>query len=95
MQEMWVWSQGREDSLQKGRTTHSTILIWQIPQTEEPGGLELMELQRLEHDLVTKQQQQERQINNNLNFILYMSQFKMDHTDGQQAYEKILITANY
>ena len=54
MQEMWVWSQGREDSLQKGRTTHSTIFIQQIPWTEEPGGLELMELQRVEHDLVTK-----------------------------------------
>ena len=49
---------------------------------------------RVKHNLVTKQQQQGRQMNINLNFILYMSEFKMDHTDAQQAYEKMLITAN-
>ena len=38
--------------------THSSILAWEIPWTEEPGGLKSMALQRIRHDLVTKQQQQ-------------------------------------
>ena len=40
MQEPWVQSLGWEDSLKKGMATHSTILAWRIPQTEEPGGLQ-------------------------------------------------------
>ena len=36
--------------------THSSILSWEIPWTEEPGGLQSMESQRVRHDLVTKQQ---------------------------------------
>ena len=39
MQETWVWSLGQEDPLQKGVATHSSILAWGIPWTEEPGGL--------------------------------------------------------
>ena len=39
MQEMWVWSLGWEDPLQKGIATHSSILAWRIPWTEEPGRL--------------------------------------------------------
>ena len=35
--------------------THSSILAWEISQTEEPGGLQLMGLQRVGHDLATKQ----------------------------------------
>ena len=38
MQETWVWSLGREDPLEKGMATHSSILAWRIPWTEEPGG---------------------------------------------------------
>ena len=38
MQEMWVWSLGREDSLEKGTATHSSILAWRISWTEDPGG---------------------------------------------------------
>ena len=44
MQEMWVWSMGWEDPLEKGMTTHSCILAWRMPWTEEPGGLQTMEL---------------------------------------------------
>ena len=40
MQETWVWSLGREDPLKKGMATHSKILAWRIPWTEEPGGLQ-------------------------------------------------------
>ena len=39
MQETWVQSLGQEDPLEKGIATHSSILAWRIPWTEEPGGL--------------------------------------------------------
>ena len=39
--------------------THSSILVWRIPRTEEPGGLQSMGSQRVRHDLATKQQQGE------------------------------------
>ena len=58
MQEMWVWSLGLEDLLEKEMATHSSILAWEIPWREEPGRLQSMELQRVGHDLVTKQQEQ-------------------------------------
>ena len=41
-EETWVWSLGREDALEKGMATHSSILAWEIPWTEEPSGLQLM-----------------------------------------------------
>ena len=50
---MWVRSLSREDSLEEGRTTHSSILAWEIPWTEEPGGLQSIELQRVGHDAAT------------------------------------------
>ena len=37
---MWVRSLDRQDTLEKGMTTHSSILAWRIPWTEEPGGLQ-------------------------------------------------------
>ena len=40
---MWVRSLGREDPLEEGMATHSSILTWRIPWTEEPGGLQSME----------------------------------------------------
>ena len=39
MQEIWVWSLGREDPLEEGLATHSSPRAWRIPWTEEPGGL--------------------------------------------------------
>ena len=46
MQETWVQSLGREDPLEKEVVTHSDILAWEIPWTEEPGGLQFMESQK-------------------------------------------------
>ena len=46
MQEKWVWSLGWEDALEKEMATHSNILAWEIPWTEEPGGLRSMGLQK-------------------------------------------------
>ena len=50
IQETWIQSLGQEDALQKGMATHSHILTWRIPWTEEPGGLQSMGLQRVGHD---------------------------------------------
>ena len=53
MQETWVWSLGWEDPLEKGKATHSSILAWRIPGTEEPDGLQSIELRRVRHDWAT------------------------------------------
>ena len=50
MQETWVRSLGWEDALEKGKATHSSILAWRIPWTEEPDGLQSMGSQRVRHD---------------------------------------------
>ena len=50
MQEKWVQSLGQEDPLEKEMKTHSNILAWRIPWTEEPGGLQSMGSQRVGHD---------------------------------------------
>ena len=47
---------GQEDPLEKEMATHSSILVWEVPFTEEPGGLQSMGSQRGGHNLVTKQQ---------------------------------------
>ena len=50
MLEIGVQSLGRENPLQKEMATHSSILAWEIPWTEEPGGLQYMGSQRVGHD---------------------------------------------
>ena len=50
MQETWVQSLSWEDPLEKEMATHSRILAWRIPWTEEPGGLQSIRLQRVGHD---------------------------------------------
>ena len=60
IQEMWVQCLGREDRLEKEMTTHSSILAWEIPWTAEPGWLQSIGLQRVRHDLATKQQKQQQ-----------------------------------
>ena len=45
MQEIGIWSLGQEEPLEKEKATHSSILAWRIPGTEEPGGLQSMESQ--------------------------------------------------
>ena len=59
LQEMQVSSLGREDPLEKEMTTHSIILAWVIPWTEEPGFLQSTGSQRVRHDWASKQQQQQ------------------------------------
>ena len=55
-QKTWVESLHWEDPLEEEMATHSSILAWEIPWTEEPGGLQPMRSQRVRHDSVTKQQ---------------------------------------
>ena len=50
MQEIWVQSLGQEGPLEEGMATHSSVLAWRIPWTEEPGRLQAMGLQRVRHD---------------------------------------------
>ena len=50
MQETWVQSLGREEPLEKGMVTHSSILAWRIPLTEEPGGLQSLGSHRIGHN---------------------------------------------
>ena len=54
MQETWVQSLGWEDPLEKGKATHSSILAWRIPWTEEPGRLQSTGSQRVGHDRATE-----------------------------------------
>ena len=48
--EVWVRSLGQEDPLEEEMATHSSILAWRTPWTEEPGGLQSMGPQRVGHD---------------------------------------------
>ena len=50
IQETQVRSQGQKDPMEKGMATHSSVLAQRIPWTEEPGGLQSMGSQRVEHD---------------------------------------------
>ena len=50
MQETWVQALGQEDPLEKGMATHSRVLAWRTPWTEEPGGLQSTGSQRVRHD---------------------------------------------
>ena len=53
-QETWVQSLGQEDPLQEEMTTHSSTAAWEIPWTEEPGGMQNMGSQRVRHDFHMK-----------------------------------------
>ena len=52
MQETWVQALGQEDPLEKGMSTHSTLLAWNIPWTEKIDQLQFMGSQRIRHDRV-------------------------------------------
>ena len=49
-EEMGGRSLGWEDPLVEGMATHSTVLVWRVPQSEEPGGLQSIESHRVRHD---------------------------------------------
>ena len=53
-QEAWVQSLGWVDPLEEGMATHSSVLAWKIPWTEDPGGLQSVGLQRVGQNLTTE-----------------------------------------
>ena len=53
-QETWVQSLGQGDPLEEGMASHSSILVWEIPWTEETGGLQFMGSQGVRHEVETK-----------------------------------------
>ena len=57
MQEMWARFLAREGPLEKEMATRFNSLAWEIPWTDEPGGIQYLGSQRVGHDLATKQQQ--------------------------------------
>ena len=61
-QETWVPSLGQEDPLEKEMATHSNILAWEIPWTEEHVALQSMGLQRVRRDLAIKLQWQQQHL---------------------------------
>ena len=73
MWEMWVWSLGWENPLEKGMATHSSILAWKIPWTEEPGGLQFMGSQRVRHNWVNNTQTHTFCLSNNMDLSLYIN----------------------
>ena len=54
LHETWLWSLGKEDLLEEEMATHSRVLAWTNPWTEEPGGLQFMKSQRVGHDWATE-----------------------------------------
>ena len=58
VQETWFPSLGHKDPLEEGMATHSSVLAWKIPWTEEPGGLQFMGSQKAGHDIETEGQPQ-------------------------------------
>ena len=71
MQETQVRSLGQEDPLEEEMATHSSILAWRIPWTEKPGGLHSLGLQRVGHDLATKEKHQQTTIYEHLLYALH------------------------
>ena len=80
MQEMQVWSLGWKGPLEKEMATHSSILAWEIPWTEETGGLQFMRSQRVGYDLATKQQQQYNHVKS-LRYFRQKNNPKLNKTD--------------
>ena len=65
MQEIQVRSLGPVDSLEEEIAAYSSILAWVIPRTQEPGGIQTVSLQRVGHDLSTKEQQNPADLEDN------------------------------
>ena len=70
MQETWVGSLGWEDTLEEGIATHSNILVWRIPQTEEPGGLQSIGSQKSWTQLNQLSMQAHTYINTHIKIVL-------------------------
>ena len=88
--ETWVLSLGWEDTLEKGMATHSSILAWKIPWTEELGGLQSMGSRRVRHDLMANTFTFTRQIR----WSVYLLQLVMNYLGIRDTSHAVLINNN-
>ena len=77
MREVQVHSLGQEDPLGGGNGTHSRILVWEIPWTKEPGGLQSTGSQRVGHDLASKLHQHVRDVIQYFSFSVSLASLRM------------------
>ena len=63
MQETWIQSLGQEDTLEEEMATHSSILAWKSPWTEEPGGLQSIGSQRVRYNWVAEHAHTQNNVN--------------------------------
>ena len=88
MREIWVWSPGWEDSVEEGMATHSSILAWRIPWTEEPGRQQFMESQKVRHDWAAKHRRHDSSVQSyGFKRILISTEGK---AAGMVSWEKLL-----
>ena len=80
----WSW----EDSLEKEMATHSSIPAWEIPWTQEPGGLQSIGLQRARCDLVTKQRQLQQQTTHIQVTTVFLSLTEYSNKCSRQRWEE-------
>ena len=91
MQETWLCSLGREDPLEEGMGTYSSILAWRIPWTEEPGGLQSMGLQRVRHNWGTKHSTAQGCVKAVSWPLAYRCQWELHDMSDKQEYLQILL----
>ena len=92
MQEPWVQSLVQEDPLEKGMATHSSILTWRIPWTEEPGRLQSTKSQRVGHDWVIDTYTKESEAQDllfHLQTFAFVDVFASSHSSSQDRLIRI------
>ena len=89
MQEMWVWSPGWEDPLQEEMATHSSILAWKIPWTEEPGGLQSIGSQRVRYKWVAEHVHTQNNVNKFYFLMPFLETFISTHISVRNAQKLI------
>ena len=87
MKETQVSSLSREDPLRKEMATHSSILAWRIPWTEEPGGLQSMESPRVGHNLATEHAKKRHQRACSLSLSFRQGRTQQEGVTGQPERE--------
>ena len=94
MQELQVQSLGQEDPLEQKMTIHSSVLAWEIPCTEEAGGLQSMGLQKNQTQL-SNQTATANARRDHLALTLTCANFPSHICDGRKVRQKILMDASY
>ena len=85
IQETRVQSLDQEDALEKEMATHSNIVAWWIPWTEEPSRLQSIEVQRVGHDWATNKEKKERRVNTRQKQYLKKYYLRISETDRHQT----------